>query len=895
LQTEHEIRMESALKELDLISYNLQHRFVGTAPHNTATRNGTFTATELKGIQIRLASAKDAKNHAEIHRLADKIIASLNYDSRPVRHDAVPQAHKNTFQWAFDSRLAEWFRTGSGIFWISGKPGSGKSTLMKFVASHTQTKDMLTTWAGCPGSVAIAAHFFWIAGTAIQKSWQGLLQSLLFDVFHKHPSIMSLVIPRRWQAAKSGNWAVATDPWSLSELSSALRTLSSTPDLPIKICFFIDGLDEYDNNHVELCAVLRDMVVSPHIKMCLSSRPWPVFEKYFGTDPKLRLDVHELTQKDIQDFAQDQLQSHLKWSSANHQGQMEQKLMVLEQISAKADGVFLWAFFVTRTLRETLSAGGSIADLQSTLNALPQDLEELFKHMLDTIDEQSRPTMAAVLQAARHELEPLRIEIYWHIEKEVEEPGHARHCHIGHDAPEAAAAKRAHAALNVNVKTKGLLKVVHNRAEFLHRTVKDFLNTPDMEAYLRNKLPPDHNSYLAIATAYLGFLKTTRLDHYLVAGIVRQGPGLTSGQFVSHLNHALLYVAEALKSNKSQPIQEATFSLLNGFERATEEMIRVKHVSVTGISHHCDPRVPFREEVLRHDLAEYLSYKLDQDSRFLDILDQPPLFAAITPMALSTGESRSPPRSVLTLLLQRGYNPNQSPIPTAGAVYDPASPWVVFSRSTMAVFNMLTIALIFPSLRWNEALDNGLFDLLLAYGANPNQPLLVKPGAHTVFSHFLEISLSKFLGHECFEGYIRTLRAFMTAGASLEAPTFKSGEEAEELAFGNLARKKPTESLVTSYCAEFKDKASSLAADPERATFIGSVFQSLLLRCVGDEEALTEASDAVRGGLPASIAAPLLSLAGRPPKHVVPETLKRQHRESWGEGAGGSARRQFKG
>ncbi|KAH8645926.1 hypothetical protein BGZ61DRAFT_542667 [Ilyonectria robusta] len=202
----------------------------------------------------------------------DRIVASLNYDSWPIHHDSVPQAYKDTFQWAFDSRLSDWFRSESGTFWVSGKPGSGKSTFMKFIARHPRTKDLRAGWAGSADTLAVAAHFFWIAGTLIQKSWQGLLQSLLFDVFHKRPSVVSLISPDRWAAAKAGHWQAAAQPWSVTELAVALRALASSDSLPLKMCFFIDGLDEYDSDHAELCNVLRDMASSHHIKMCVSSR-----------------------------------------------------------------------------------------------------------------------------------------------------------------------------------------------------------------------------------------------------------------------------------------------------------------------------------------------------------------------------------------------------------------------------------------------------------------------------------------------------------------------------------------------------------------------------------------------------------------------------------------------
>jgi hypothetical protein len=44
--------------------------------------------------------------------------------------------------------LTHWLSSGNGIYHISGKLGSGKSTLMKFLCEHKRTKAELQNWAG---------------------------------------------------------------------------------------------------------------------------------------------------------------------------------------------------------------------------------------------------------------------------------------------------------------------------------------------------------------------------------------------------------------------------------------------------------------------------------------------------------------------------------------------------------------------------------------------------------------------------------------------------------------------------------------------------------------------------------------------------------------------------
>ena len=823
-----------------------------------------FKEADVKLFRDRLANLTESEDAL----LADTIVSSLNYTSRPVRLDSIPQAHKDTFQWAFDSRLSDWFLSGSGTFWISGKPGSGKSTFMKFITKHPRTRELLAGWAGSSDTLAVAAHFFWIAGTPIQKSWQGLLQSLLFDLLRGHPYVVSLASPNRWAAAKAGRWQTAAEPWSVSELAASLRALATAEHVPLRMCFFIDGLDEYDSNHAELCEVLCDMASSPHIKICLSSRQWPVFQRSFGNDSQKSLDIHELTRNDIRKFVNDQLQAHSRWTTEVSEEVTLEKAELVDRIVAQADGVFLWAFLVTRSLRENLSNGERIRDLNRRFSQLPSDLDQLFQHMLENVNPADHPKMAGILQAAVHALEPLHVDLYWQLEKEFEGHSPASRGLVGPGPPEGIAVRREQTICSINEKTKGLLRVVYDRVEFLHRTVKDFVLTKDIGEYLRSKLPADYNGFISIGAAYLGFLRTTRQDHPLVAGVMRQGRGLNTGPFIAHLNQALLYASEALKQT-DQPgsrQQRQAEELLDEYEAAIEAMVSLGHVTIRGVnSRGCDARLLFREELLKHDVTPYLARKIREQPDFFDVFDESPLFAALTPMCRSSGESPAPVPGVLDILLQRGEDPHvlprqHGPGPPEGAS-DAASPWVLFARSTMSVFNMLSGPLMFPALRWNASLKDATFSRLMSHGANPNMPLLDRLGARTVFSHFLDISLSKFLGEECFEGYLGTLDAFLRAGASLGVPdlagTAGSGAEA---AFGNLARRRPEESVLASFCTELKGLLARLVADPQRAMFVSSVAEKLIRHCSSREEDLRELASAISQGCPAHIVAPLSRL-----------------------------------
>lgn len=103
------------------------------------------------------------------------------------QYEDVNEVHPNTFEWAFKSstdvqrpwsNLSDWLKTGDGVYWVCGKAGSGKSTLMKCLYDDKRTKRLLTQWVDNQ-PLCLATFFFWNSGPRQQKSQTGLLRSLL--------------------------------------------------------------------------------------------------------------------------------------------------------------------------------------------------------------------------------------------------------------------------------------------------------------------------------------------------------------------------------------------------------------------------------------------------------------------------------------------------------------------------------------------------------------------------------------------------------------------------------------------------------------------------------------------------------------------------------------------
>jgi hypothetical protein len=336
----------------------------------------------------------------------DFFLQRLAFTAMDNREEEITAAHRATFDWIFNSHdiptasrgtVISWLRESQEhkVYWISGKPGSGKSTLMRYLNEHRKTNEALKVWARkkpliCP------RFFFWTSGTTDQKSASGFMRSLLHQLLQATREMIPWTFPEMWLKYQDTTTRVREPiEWSVELLRVSLQRLLKLYAGRVKICFFIDGLDELEGDQVALVSLLHSMVHSSpeDFKACVSSRPWKVFEDAFVNIPKLKL--QDLTRKDIWQFVGDSLDS----------ASMVRRILKMDeeaaedlkiQITDNSDGVFLWATLAVKSLVERAVSTDTIADLVRKLDVLPTDLDALFRHLLlesktdAELEEQSR-------------------------------------------------------------------------------------------------------------------------------------------------------------------------------------------------------------------------------------------------------------------------------------------------------------------------------------------------------------------------------------------------------------------------------------------------------------------------------------------------------------------------
>ncbi|KAI0397172.1 hypothetical protein F5Y17DRAFT_416542 [Xylariaceae sp. FL0594] len=126
------------------------------------------------------------------------LLKELRFEGIYDREDAIKPPIQGTFSMdeseedrenVIQSLVLPWLRSGSGVLHISGKAGSGKSTLMKQMVTHPCTRQSLEAWAG-DGELLYAAFFFWAPGNKEEKSMNGLRRSLLYRILSHNTALI---------------------------------------------------------------------------------------------------------------------------------------------------------------------------------------------------------------------------------------------------------------------------------------------------------------------------------------------------------------------------------------------------------------------------------------------------------------------------------------------------------------------------------------------------------------------------------------------------------------------------------------------------------------------------------------------------------------------------------
>jgi hypothetical protein len=354
--------------------------------------------------EVELLSVSEEEELKLQKNVKEEIIRYIAYPEMTFRYERILEAYPTTFEWVFRDPTADqlpwnsfsdWLETGDGVYWINGKAGSGKSTLMKHIFDSQRTQNYLATWASTSGTddsrpLCFATFFFWNSGTPEQKSQMGLIRSLLYQVLRTCPNLIPVILPDAWAMTYSA--LIHHTSYHMAELLTqkrlmvAFRALIHQTRIPLKLCFLVDGLDEFEgseSSHQEMADLFKEITKVHNVKVCLSSRPWVVFSDSFKGCPNLRL--QDLTRLDITRYVNGKFGKSQAFCTLKSQ-EPEAAHELTTEIIEKADGVFLWVQIVVSSLLRGIQNRDDMEILHQRLRCMPKELEPLYRHLLTLIE-----------------------------------------------------------------------------------------------------------------------------------------------------------------------------------------------------------------------------------------------------------------------------------------------------------------------------------------------------------------------------------------------------------------------------------------------------------------------------------------------------------------------------
>lgn len=307
----------------------------------------------------------------------ENLLASLAFTTMFARRDALQDAAPDTYEWVLDPEkykpwddFTKWL-SGSPeeqgcVYWISGKAGSGKSTLVRFIVYHPRTIELLEQWSN-GGKVYTPAFYFWKPATdPLQRDILGLLRSMLYQISSSVADSDVIL-----QESDGPGMSSRFGSWTEGKCRTAIvHFIQSASDA--RFAIFLDGLDEYTGDLWRLFDFIETLEKLPNVKVCVASRVDGNFRQRFSRYPGLKLEI--LNRRDIETCVSTQLSRHPNIG-----------IDPLE-ICDKAEGVFLWACVVTRALIDDFESGIGSETLQIRLHQAPQELEKLYHDIFARID-----------------------------------------------------------------------------------------------------------------------------------------------------------------------------------------------------------------------------------------------------------------------------------------------------------------------------------------------------------------------------------------------------------------------------------------------------------------------------------------------------------------------------
>jgi hypothetical protein len=357
---------------------------------------------------------------------------------------------------------------------------------MKYLLNDSRTREALSK-QGRP-ILSTPAFFFHARGVETEKAFDGLLRSIIFQLLSDIPRLVDSVADIYWSCLDENSIC----PWTIPQLEKALDNIRQQ-QIEGCICIFIDALDEYSGRSEDIARFVKRLAAPMDaydnqklvIRVCASSRPWNTFTSLLSETPSFT--IQDWTKEDIRKFATHRLEGCNRDNTS----------FIVDNITDRAEGVFLWVALALDELWQPLCDGKPIEDVRSLLSGLPTDLPKFYKRMMENVPKEDRPILMGMLELVLcfeyQDFLPTQFLAFCLAVELMQRSPLA----IKEVSLKAADDERRQREVERRIRacSGGLLEVAQSkggsRVQFVHQTVKSFIGDPQNSSLLNGKSTRD--------------------------------------------------------------------------------------------------------------------------------------------------------------------------------------------------------------------------------------------------------------------------------------------------------------------------------------------------------------------------------------------------------------------
>ncbi|KAJ4859587.1 NACHT domain-containing protein [Trichoderma breve] len=342
-----------------------------------------ISGTSAIGIDRYIPGARIVDRNTEY----TECLESLRFAAIHLRRDKVASADEGTNDWIFaHNAYKEFQREDSGVLWIEGKAGSGKSVLAKFLLQKLQSlpnanraadlKDIVVDW------------FYSRRDGEITMAHSSMLRSIVYKVFKDSQETFNCckACYQERQLQPDGS----SGEWSFDDLQCIIKSIVSS-SMPI-ICI-LDGLDESAATEKFQRTLMR---FNSHVESTAPSKKChKIILQHENRQDILRIIDNGLVaikkvmeSLDSLDEDNSSNEDPMPLDEIFEEVPLDAMNGIRTHLINNAKGVILWVTLIIDQLMQHCRTGGiTLEELERLLHSLPHDLMEYYEYMVKELEQ----------------------------------------------------------------------------------------------------------------------------------------------------------------------------------------------------------------------------------------------------------------------------------------------------------------------------------------------------------------------------------------------------------------------------------------------------------------------------------------------------------------------------